>query len=161
MEHVDVDDLGQALKGGPCDRRNVSGALDATDFVLMYYELAPGEAFSGGFHTHTDQEEAFFVLEGEATFDTEDGEAAVTVGTGEALRFAPGEFQHGYNDSDERVRALAFGAPPGMEGTVGYGVCPGCGEETKQDVDHDPEAGIHISECRECGNTIEIDAEYE
>lgn len=162
MDHAHVGDLEQTeLKGGPCDRRDVSGAIGATDFVLRYYELAPGEGFSGGFHTHTDQEEAFYVLEGTATFDTEDGEAAVTVGAGEAVRFAPGEFQHGYNDSGDRVRALAFGAPPGMDGTVGCFVCAACGEEAKHDVNHHPDAGVHTSECRECGNTVETDAEYD
>jgi len=51
----------------------------------------------------------FYVLSGTATFETEAGE--VTVDAGEAIRFVPGEFQQGSNRGDERVVALAPGAP--------------------------------------------------
>lgn len=156
MEHVTVDDVDQATLSGPTDRRALDEALGATDLAMKYYELEPGEVFSGGYHTHHDQEEIFYILEGTATFDTEDGEAAVTVEAGEALRFAPGEFQHGYNadDAEERVRALALGAPPGMDDTVSVFACPACEEEAKHDVSLDQEAGVTVTECRTCGNTI-------
>ena len=157
MEKVDLDDVSQAPLSGAADRRDVSAALGATDVAVIYYELEPGEAFSGGFHAHLDQEELFLVLEGRATWDTEAGEAAVTVGAGEAVRFAPGEFQHGYNDSGDVVRALALGAPPGMDETVARFRCPACGERGDHDVDLDEERGITITECRACGNEIRTD----
>jgi len=36
---------------------------------MNYVELAPGDAFPGGLHTHGDQEEVFYVLSGIATFE--------------------------------------------------------------------------------------------
>jgi len=157
MEQVDLSSAEQAALSGAADRRDVSAALGATDVAVMYYELEPGEAFSGGFHAHLDQEELFVVLEGEATWDTEAGEAAVTVGAGEAVRFAPGEFQHGYNDADEPLRALAIGAPPGMDETVARFTCPACGERGDHDVDIDEQRGVTVTECRACGNEIRTD----
>jgi len=158
MERVDLEDVHQAALSGDPDRRAVDDALGATDVALKYYALDPGEAFSGGFHTHTDQEELFVVLEGEATWDTEDGEATLTVAAGEAVRFAPGEFQHGYASEDgDGVRALAIGAPPGMEGTVTRFRCPACGEETDHDVDLDADSRQTTTTCQACGNELVTD----
>ena len=56
--------------------------------------------------------EPVYLLEGTATFQTEDG--TVEVGADEAVRFAPWEYQEGKNESDDRVRALAMGAPKEM-----------------------------------------------
>jgi uncharacterized cupin superfamily protein len=156
MERVDLEDVEQAPLSGAPDRRAVDDALGTTEMAIKYYELDPGEAFSGGYHTHENQEEVFVILEGEATWDTEAGEAALTVGEGEAIRFAPGEFQHGYA-TDEAVRALALGAPPGMEETVTVFTCPACGEEAEHDVDLDPGARTTTTTCRACGNAIETD----
>ncbi|WP_255193341.1 cupin domain-containing protein [Natronobeatus ordinarius] len=91
------------------DRRPLSEPLNTSDVAITRYVLEPGERFSGSVHAHVDQEEVFVVLEGEATFETEDGE--VVVGEDEAVRFGPGEFQTGANDGDEPVVALALGAP--------------------------------------------------
>lgn len=154
METVDLDDVAQAALSGTADRRDLSAALGATDVAVAYYELEPGEAFSGGFHTHMDQEELFVVLDGEATWDTESGEATFTLGAGEAVRFGPGEFQHGYNDSEEPVRALAIGAPAGMDETVSRFRCPACGEYGEHDVHLDEERGVTVSVCRGCDNEI-------
>jgi len=159
MKKVDLDEVQPAaLSDGP-GRRALGEALGTTDVAIKYYVLEPGEVFSGGFHTHHDQEEIFVVLEGEATWDTEAGEGALTVSAGEALRAPPGEFHHGYNDSDETVRALALGAPPGMDDTVSVFTCPACGEEAKHDVELDQESGVSVTECRDCGNTIRTELE--
>lgn len=102
---------------------------------MNYYELDPGEEFSGSVHTHLDQEESFFVLEGEATFETKPGPAAesetVHVTEGQIVRFDPGEYQQG------RVAAP----------------CQNCGESDYLDfalVDGEP-----ALECPECGTEIE------
>ncbi|MFB6171369.1 MAG: cupin domain-containing protein [Haloarculaceae archaeon] len=159
MERISVADVDQAALSGRTDRRALDEALGTTDVAVKYYELAPGDAFSGGYHTHHDQEELFYVLSGTATFDTEAGEAAVAVDAGEAIRFAPGEFQHGYNAADDGpvVRALALGAPPGMDETVTVFTCPACGEETRHDVDLDEAAGVSVTECRACGDVVRTD----
>lgn len=110
-------------------RRPISDALEFSDFAMNYFELEPGESFSGGYHTHHDQEEVFYVQSGTATFDTEDG--AVVVDAGEVIRFEPSEFQQGYNaeDADEIVVGFAFGAPASK---------------------HDWEQIESIAYCREC-----------
>ena len=155
MERVDMDAVEQAALSGPVDRRDLGRALGTTDVAVMYYELDPGENFSGGYHTHLDQEEIFYVLEGEAEFRTESGKLAV--GAGEAIRFAPGEFQTGYNhrDNDVRLRGLALGAPMGMDETVSIFECPDCGEAGKHDVDLDETGGTVTTTCRACGFEME------
>jgi uncharacterized cupin superfamily protein len=159
MEKVALSDVPQAQLAGEPDRRAVDDALGTADLAVKYYELETGEAFSGGYHTHESQEEVFVILEGTATWDTEAGEAALTVEAGEAIRFAPGEFQHGYNaeDATERVRALALGAPPGMDETVSVFPCSNCGERTKHDVDLWPAERASVSTCRECGREVRVD----
>lgn len=156
MEKVAFDDLPRITDENLPDRRGLDDALGATDMAIKYYEVQPGNFFSGGFHTHHTQEEIFVVLEGEATWDTEEGEASMTLSAGEAVRFPPGEFQHGYvaEDADETVRALALGAPPGMDDTVTIFTCPSCGEEAKHDVDIYEDRARLDTTCRECGNVI-------
>jgi mannose-6-phosphate isomerase-like protein (cupin superfamily) len=155
MERVSIRDVepGTTDDHRSHDRRVLTGPLDTSDLALAHYVLEPGERFSGSVHTHVDQEEVFLVVEGEATFETDDGE--VTVGTDEAIRFAPGEFQSGYNDGDGRVEAFALGAP--RESTdvrishiAGYGdvACPECGHDTMQ---VDPTAADAELTCPECG----------
>ncbi|ELZ91239.1 cupin [Haloferax mucosum ATCC BAA-1512] len=69
----------------------------------------------------------FVVLDGEATFETMDGE--VSVGKGEAIRFAPGEFQSGRNDSETDLVAFSMGAPRDTEDVRIPVVCADCGHE--------------------------------
>lgn len=157
MDHIHVDDVGQAALSGDADRRPISRAVGASDLVAMYYELDPGDGLSGGFHTHLDQEEVFVVLEGTVTFDTADGEGVLTLGTDEAIRFAPGEFQHGYNDATTPARVLALGAPPGMDETVAVFTCPACENEEQHDVALDEGRGITVTTCRACDHEIRTD----
>jgi uncharacterized cupin superfamily protein len=116
MQKIATDDVEPtAMGGGDLDRRGLSEPLGTDDVAINYYALDPGEAFSGGMHAHLDQEEVFYVIEGTATFETKSEPTAdsetVEVAAGEAIRFAPGEFQQGRNESDGRVVALALGAP--------------------------------------------------
>lgn len=156
MERVRMEEAAPAPLGDTPRRRDVSRALGATDVVVMYYQLGPGEPFSAGYHAHHTQEEVFYVLEGTTKFDTEQGTVAVEAG--EAIRFAPGEFQQGYADPDssEEVVALALGAPPGMDETVIVHDCETCGEPVPHDVELDEEAGWERMFCRECGNRVVV-----
>jgi mannose-6-phosphate isomerase-like protein (cupin superfamily) len=112
-------------------RRPLSEALETTDFGMVYYELEPGEALSGGLaHRHNDQEEVFYVLSGVATFEIGEDHRKITVGEGEVIRIPPGEFQKGRNDSGERVVALALSAPGRRHDWDELDVlleCQGCG----------------------------------
>jgi len=157
MEKVTVDEIPE-LETNPADslRRPVGDALGTTDVAVNHYELAPGESFSGGLHTHHDQEEVFYVLDGTASFDVGPERETITVASGEVVRFAPGDYQEGYNDGDERVRGLAIGAPTGTEEVDSYIDCRECGAETLHDFhveDGDaPATAVHT--CQECGNEI-------
>ncbi|WP_442905094.1 cupin domain-containing protein [Haladaptatus sp. ZSTT2] len=130
MEKVRVDAVEQVKNPYPRSPGpfRVGLALGATDVGLNYFELDAGEAFSGGYHTHHDQEEIFYVQSGTATFETEAGTEQVAAG--EIIRFAPGEFQHGYNDGTEPVSGLAIGAPFGSDDVEILKACPACGERT-------------------------------
>lgn len=141
-------------------RKPISNVLGTTGFAMVYNELEPGDAFSGGLHTHHDQEEIFYIVEGTATFEVGRDRDRVPVAAGEVIRFAPGEFQHGYNDSDERVVGLIFSAPGAEhdwteEEVVAH--CRECGEErlhrnepvksTSWQAEH-----VHLRViCTECG----------
>lgn len=150
MKHASVND---SDTDGPAGSLGLSEPLGTTDFAINHYSLDPGEGFSGGLHTHLDQEEAFYVISGTATFEYADeplGETeTVEVGPDEAVRFAPGEYQTGSNDGDEPVEALAFGAPNGSTDVRVPGPCPECENESLQLTFEGGEMG---TVCPECGS---------
>ena len=173
MEKVAIDDVD--IEVNPMDvhsvRRPISDALGFSDFAMNYFELEPGESFSGGLHTHHDQEEVFYVQEGTATFETRaslrdaddasgetasDGAEEITVDEGEVIRFAPGDFQHGYNDTDEPVVGFAFGAPKSkhdwdqIESLI---YCQDCEEEVGHGLEFTEEGNFRLT-CTECGNSF-------
>jgi uncharacterized cupin superfamily protein len=147
MDRVSVDDIDRRM-GPAADKRALSAALGTTDLALNYYELAPGDSFAFGYHRHPDQEELFYVVEGTATFETEDGTVAVEAG--EALRFAPGEWQRGHNRGDERVIALAMGAPRDTQ-TEMLRECPDCGGRTENTVEMAEDREALVTRCLDCG----------
>lgn len=157
MEHVRIDEVkGETHPGGAfTDCRPLSAALATTAFAINCYELAPGEAFSGGLHTHYDQEEVFYVVEGTVTFRTTDAPGGereeVAVSAGKTIRFAPGEYQQGRNETDEPVVALAIGAPGtghDWDRIESLADCPDCGRETAHDLDS-TDGGFRLT-CTEC-----------
>ncbi|WP_440771241.1 cupin domain-containing protein [Natronorubrum sp. DTA28] len=158
MEKTAIDDVD--IETNPMDvhsiRRPVSKALGFTDFAMNYFELESGESFSGGYHTHHDQEEVFYVQSGTATFDTEEGE--VTVAEDEVIRFAPGEFQQGYNDGDDPVVGFAFGAPGAqhdwdqIESMI---FCQDCEEEVGHGLELTDEGAFRMT-CTACDNAFTI-----
>ncbi|QFU83677.1 cupin domain-containing protein [Natronorubrum aibiense] len=159
MKKVTIDDVD--VEPNPMGihsvRRPISQALGMTDFAMNYFELEPSESFSGGFHTHHDQEEVFYVQEGVATFDTEDGE--VTVKAGDVIRFAPGEFQQGYNDSDDRVVGFAFGAPGAKhdwEEIESMVYCRHCEAEVGHGLSLTDEGTFRLT-CGDCDNSFVLD----
>lgn len=111
----------------PSVRKHATEPLGLDDFALNYFELDPGESISGGLHTHMNQEEAFYIIEGTATFETRDD--TVEVGEDEIIRFAAGEYQEGRNESDDRVRVIALGAPQSMGETRSALECRDCGHD--------------------------------
>jgi len=150
MEKASVDSIENQSRSSDV-RKLMTDPLGLDDLSLNYFELEPGESFSGGMHTHMNQEEIFFVIDGTATFQTPDDE--VEVGEKEAVRFAPGEYQEGKNEGDDRVRALALGAPQDQGETRTLFPCGECGAEYHT-VDVSGE-GITLT-CPDCGNEMEM-----
>ncbi|MFC7136973.1 cupin domain-containing protein [Halobaculum litoreum] len=105
----------------------------------------PGDGFPGGLHAHADQEEVFVVVAGVARFETLDG--PVRVAAGEAVRFAPGEFQTGENAGDTPLVALALGAPRDGDDVRVPATCLDCGANALR-LDT---AGGPTFVCPDCG----------
>ncbi|MFD1587617.1 cupin domain-containing protein [Halorientalis brevis] len=154
MEKVSLDDV--KIENNPLKvhsvRKPVSDALDTEEFAFNYFELEPGESFSGGMHRHHDQEELFYVLDGTATFETPDEE--VEVAAHGCIRFARSEYQTGGNRGDELVRGFAIGAPgkhhdwDELEALL---FCSECGEETDHDMALTDDGQFEIA-CQQCGS---------
>jgi mannose-6-phosphate isomerase-like protein (cupin superfamily) len=148
MERVGIDSVDRVY-GPAAEKRRLTGPLGATNLAITYYELAPGDAFAFGFHRHADQEEVFVVESGTVTFETEAG--PVEVAAGEAIRFAPGEFQRGRNRGTERVRAVAIGAPQDAGETEIRRTCADCDERTPQTIERAPDgADGLVTRCLDC-----------
>jgi len=127
----------------------VGDALGAEGFALNRYRLPPGTGLPSGLHTHLDQEEVFYVLAGELRFETLEGD--VSVEAGEAIRFAPGEYQTGANASDSEALVLAVGAPQESEEVRVPLDCPDCGE-TGLEPDWDERREEVLLACPACGD---------
>jgi uncharacterized cupin superfamily protein len=164
MERVSVEDLPVEDLGRGIDRRSLTGPLGLSDAALNRYVLDPGEALAGSVHAHADQEEAFYVVEGEVAFEYGGDSAAdrerTVLGAGEAVGFAPMEFQRGRNDGDGRAVVLAVGAPRDSDDVriaevPGYGdvVCPDCGLDHLR-IPEDPDGGLV---CPECGTRLRVE----
>jgi len=150
MEHVSVDEPDPTARTADV-QAGLTDPLDLADVAMNYYELAPGQSLSGGLHTHMAQEEIFYVLEGTATFETP--EETVEVGADEAIRFAPGEYQEGTNEGDERLRVLALGAPQAQGETRALFPCENCGADYHV-VDIGAESMTLV--CPDCGEEIAL-----
>lgn len=172
MEKVSVDDVPDDPHpmGVNTERTPLSEPLGAEDVAVVHYSLAPGEQFSGGLHAHHDQEELFYVLEGTATFEHRErreapeenpmgGTEKTDVAAGEAIRFAPGEFQTGRNESDDRVVGLAIAAPSSRHdwGQIeSFAPCPECETVTSHFVMDPAETDGFGIRCDECGNELRL-----
>ena len=152
-------------------RKPLSRAIEEMGFAMVYFELEPGESFSGGLHTHHDQEELFYVIEGTATFRTKDQPGAEPethdVGPGEVIHFEKdGPYQTGGNEGHERVVAVALGVSKprhGWENTKVLFDCSNCDAETVHDMEVDdpqdermPEAEETALSCRNCGTVVSL-----
>ena len=156
MEKVAVDEVDNERNPMKVHsvRKPVSRALGTDHFAMNYFVLEPGESFSGGLHTHHDQEEVFYVESGIATFEVGVDREEVVVESGQLIRFPPGEFQKGYNDGEATVEGWALGAPGAShdwDELQSRAYCPECEAETTQDVGL--ASGNFELTCTECGTT--------
>jgi uncharacterized cupin superfamily protein len=148
MEKVRIEEL-DSYMGPAAEKRPLTDALDADDVAINHYELAPRDSFAFGYHAHQDQEEVFYVQSGTVTFETAGG--PVEVGAGETIRFAPGEYQRGTNEGDDRVVALAIGAPRESGDTDVLRDCSDCGKRTAQRIEMTDDRDALVTLCVDCG----------
>jgi quercetin dioxygenase-like cupin family protein/predicted RNA-binding Zn-ribbon protein involved in translation (DUF1610 family) len=157
MENVSIDDVEPSTFRKDIDRRGLTGPLNTANVAINRYVLEPGKRLSG-LHAHMDQEEVFIVIDGTITFETMNGE--IVVGAGEAIRFAPGDFQSGKNDSDSEVVAYALGVPRDSEDLRIPLECPECGHDDMHPIVTEdgeflvcPDCGAETeAKCPECGH---------
>lgn len=81
-------------------------------FTLSILTVEPGEP-GPGLHTHEDEDDAFYVISGELTFNV-DGER-ITAPPGTFVLAPPGVVHNFSNRSDEPARALNLHAPAGFD----------------------------------------------
>jgi mannose-6-phosphate isomerase-like protein (cupin superfamily) len=89
--------------------------VDTPRFNLGIIEMAPGRALEA--HVHADEDDAFYVVDGEMTFIF--GEEVVRASPGTFLLVPPG-VEHGFrNDGTSPVRMLNIHAPAGFDRRIG------------------------------------------
>lgn len=108
---VDPDDI-EPTPDRPSEHRSVTDHCDLEKMALNVYRAEPGEPLPLAYHVHSEQEEAFIVLEGTLHVETPEGEKVVPEGN---IFVAEPESPHRAfvpEDADETARAVAVGAPP-------------------------------------------------
>ena len=88
---------------------------DTPRFNFSIIEIVAGRELDA--HVHSEEDDAFYILEGEMTFVLEEGE--VKAGPGAFVLVPPG-VEHGFrNDGDSSVRMLNIHAPGGFDRRIG------------------------------------------
>ncbi|WP_340100746.1 cupin domain-containing protein [Salinibaculum salinum] len=95
----------------PCDRRSLTEAVDLSALASAVYDIAPGEQLPRSYHYHDQREELFYIIDGNLTVETPDGD--YTVPAGQVFVAEPKSPHRPFNpaDADRSVRVLGVGAP--------------------------------------------------
>jgi mannose-6-phosphate isomerase-like protein (cupin superfamily) len=89
--------------------------VDTPRFTFGIIEITPGRELEA--HVHSDEDDAFYILEGELTFFFGDEEAVAPPGT---FVLIPPGIEHGFrNDGEKPVRMLNIHAPAGFDRRIG------------------------------------------
>jgi mannose-6-phosphate isomerase-like protein (cupin superfamily) len=89
--------------------------VDTPRFTFGIIEITPGRELEA--HVHADEDDAFYILEGELTFTF--GPEEVPAPPGTFVLIPPG-LEHGFrNDGDVPVRMLNIHAPAGFDRRIG------------------------------------------
>jgi quercetin dioxygenase-like cupin family protein len=115
-EVVDSRDVSPA-KGRPCELRRLTAGTELSTLAVNRYRAEPGEQIPLKYHSHDEQEEAFYVLSGTVVVETPDGEYTVESGSLFAVTPESPHRAHNPADADAAVEVLAMGAPAD-EGSV-------------------------------------------
>jgi mannose-6-phosphate isomerase-like protein (cupin superfamily) len=88
---------------------------DTPRFTFGIIEIAPGRELEA--HVHGDEDDAFYILEGELEFSFGDERVPAPLGT---FVLVPPGVEHGFrNPHDEPVRMLNIHAPAGFDRRIG------------------------------------------
>jgi quercetin dioxygenase-like cupin family protein len=88
---------------------------DSPRFTLGIIDFAAGRELEA--HTHADEDDSFYILEGEITFTVEGEDIVAPQGT---FVLIPPGVEHGFrNDSDTPARILNVHAPAGFDRRIG------------------------------------------
>lgn len=88
---------------------------DTPRFTFAWIEIAAGRELAA--HVHQEEDDAFLIVEGELTFDLDDGPVTATPGT---FVLVPPGVEHGFrNEGDVPVRMLNIHAPAGFDRRIG------------------------------------------
>ena len=112
-EDVEVTDLSDVAEIPPdLDIRPVGDALGLDEMNVTIWYFEPGEGI--GYHAHSEQEELYYVLEGQFSLKLGPSEETETREVGPGAFWAAGpETGHGHRYlGDDRGAVLAIGAPP-------------------------------------------------
>jgi mannose-6-phosphate isomerase-like protein (cupin superfamily) len=89
--------------------------VDTPRFTFGIIDFAPGRELEA--HVHPDEDDAFYILEGELTFVLGDETVAAPPGT---FVLVPPGVEHGFrNDGERSVRMLNIHAPAGFDQRIG------------------------------------------
>jgi mannose-6-phosphate isomerase-like protein (cupin superfamily) len=89
--------------------------VDTPRFTFGIIEIAPGRELEA--HVHADEDDAFYIVEGEMTFSFGDETASAPPGT---FVLVPPGVEHGFrNDGARPVRMLNIHAPAGFDRRIG------------------------------------------
>jgi mannose-6-phosphate isomerase-like protein (cupin superfamily) len=90
-------------------------SVDTPRFTFAIIEIAPGRVLEA--HVHADEDDAFYILDGELTFDLPDETVVARPG---AFVLVPPGVEHGFrNDGVKPVRILNIHAPAGFDRRIG------------------------------------------
>jgi mannose-6-phosphate isomerase-like protein (cupin superfamily) len=90
-------------------------SADTPRFTFGMIEIAPGRELEA--HVHADEDDAFYIVEGEMTFLFSDEQVTATPGT---FVLVPPGVEHGFrNDKARPVRMLNIHAPAGFDRRIG------------------------------------------
>jgi mannose-6-phosphate isomerase-like protein (cupin superfamily) len=89
--------------------------VDTPRFTFGIIEIAAGRELEA--HVHADEDDAFYILEGELTFTFDDQQVPAPPGT---FVLVPPGVRHGFrNDREQPVRMLNIHAPAGFDRRIG------------------------------------------
>ncbi len=93
----------------------LAGSDETPRFTFAVIEIAAGRHLEE--HVHADEDDAFYILEGELTFLLAEGEVVASPGT---FVLVPPGVEHGFrNDGAGSVRMLNMHAPAGFDKRIG------------------------------------------